>query len=73
MFYPELSQAAAMRWHLDHGQKMYNMQMFSQQFSDKFSDQYGQFITLFFIVASNIVYLHSCKTWDIKYCLSTLM
>ena len=47
MFYPELSQAAAMRWHLDHGQKMYNMQMFSQQFSDKFSDQYGQFITLF--------------------------
>merc|ERR1712066_1164862 len=30
-----------MRWHLDHNQKMYNMQMFSHQFSDKFSDQYG--------------------------------
>ena len=41
MFYPELS--PAMRWHLDQGQKMYNMQMFSQQFSDKFSDQYGEF------------------------------
>ena len=40
MFYPELS--PAMRWHLDQGQKMYNMQMFSQQFSDKFSDQYGE-------------------------------
>ena len=40
MFYPELS--PAMRWHLDHNQKMYNMQMFSQQFSDKFSDQYGE-------------------------------
>merc|ERR1719464_911804 len=35
MFYPELS--PAMRWHLDHNQKMYNMQMFSH----KFSDQYG--------------------------------
>ena len=34
MFYPELS--PAMRWHLDHNQKMYNMQMFSHQFSDKF-------------------------------------
>ena len=40
MFYPELS--PAMRWHLDHNQKMYNMQMFSHQFSDKFSDQYGK-------------------------------
>ena len=40
MFYPELS--PAMRWHLDHNQKMYNMQMFSHQFSDKFSDQYGE-------------------------------
>ena len=40
MFYPELS--PAMRWHLDQGQKMYNMQMFSHQFSDKFSDQYGK-------------------------------
>ena len=40
MFYPELS--PAMRWHLDHNQKMYNMQMFSHQFSDKFSDQYGR-------------------------------
>ena len=41
MFYPELS--PAMRWHLDHNQKMYDMQhVFSQQFSDKFSDQYGK-------------------------------
>jgi len=39
MFYPELS--PAMRWHLEQNQKMYNMQMFSNQFNDKFSDQYG--------------------------------
>ena len=45
MFYPELS--PAMRWHLDHNQKMYNMQMFSHQFSDKFSDQYGKINPLY--------------------------